>query len=93
MKKTTWLWLAGFAVIWFALRVFWLDGDPGITSLWEYGFNVTDEGYYMGAGKDKFLWGAFCDFMRNESFTYGYCPLTHWLSYAAYRVTGLSDWT
>jgi len=91
MRKT-WIWLLAFAAVWLALRVFWLDGDPGVPALWEYGYNATDEGYYMGAGKDKFLWGAFCDFTRNESFTYGYSPLTHWLSYAAYRVFGLSDW-
>jgi len=92
MTKRPWLWLAGFILVWLGFRIFWLDGDPGITSLWEYGFNVTDEGYYMGAGKDKFLWGGFCDFARNESFTYGYSPLTHWFSYVAYRVVGLSDW-
>lgn len=92
MKKTAWFWLLGFAVVWLGLRVFWLDGDPGVSPLWEYGYNVTDEGYYMGAGKDKYLWGAFCDFRRNESFTYGYSPLTHWLSYLGYRLGGLTDW-
>ena len=92
MKASRWLWLAAFAVAWLALRVFWLDGDAGIPSVWEYGYNVTDEGYYMGAAKDKFLWGAFNDLCRGESFTYGYSALTHWLSYVGYRIFGLSDW-
>ena len=92
MKASKWLWFAAFAVVWVGLRVFWLDGDAGIPSVWEYGYNVTDEGYYMGAAKDKFLWGAFNDLVRSESFTYGYSALTHWISYVGYRIFGLSDW-
>ena len=92
MKKSDWLWLLAFAALWCALRVFWLDADPGVSALWEYGFNVTDEGYYMGAAKDKFLWGTFCDFARHESFTYGYSALTHWLAYLGYAIGGLTDW-
>ena len=92
MKASKWLWFAAFAAVWLGLRVFWLDGDAGIPSVWEYGYNVTDEGYYMGAAKDKFLWGAFNDLVRSESFTYGYSALTHWISYVGYRIFGLSDW-
>ena len=92
MKASKWLWFAAFVVVWLGLRVFWLDGDAGIPSVWEYGYNVTDEGYYMGAAKDKFLWGAFNDLVRSESFTYGYSALTHWISYVGYRIFGLSDW-
>ena len=92
MKKSDWLWLLAFAAAWCALRVFWLGADPGIGALWEYGFNVTDEGYYMGAAKDKFVWGTFCDFARRESFTYGYSSLTHWLAYLGYAICGLTDW-
>lgn len=92
MKASKWLWLAAFAMTWLGLRLFWLDGDAGIPSVWEYGYNVTDEGYYMGAAKDKFLWGAFNDLTRGESFTYGYSALTQWVSYVGYRVFGLSDW-
>ena len=92
MKASKWLWFAAFALVWLGLRVFWLDGDAGIPSVWEYGYNVTDEGYYMGAAKDKFLWGAFNDLARSESFTYGYSALTHWISYVGYRIFGLSDW-
>ena len=92
MRASKWLWFAAFAVVWLGLRVFWLDGDAGIPSVWEYGYNVTDEGYYMGAAKDKFLWGAFNDLVRSESFTYGYSALTHWISYVGYRIFGLSDW-
>lgn len=92
MKASKWLWFAAFVVVWLGLRVFWLDGDAGIPSVWEYGYNVTDEGYYMGAAKDKFLWGAFNDLVRSESFTYGYSALTHWIGYVGYRIFGLSDW-
>lgn len=92
MKASRWLWFAAFAAVWLGLRVFWLDGDAGIPSVWEYGYNVTDEGYYMGAAKDKLLWGAFNDLVRGESFTYGYSALTHWISYAGYAVFGLSEW-
>ena len=92
MKAGKWLWFAAFALVWLGMRVFWLDGDAGIPSVWEYGYNVTDEGYYMGAAKDKFLWGAFNDLVRGESFTYGYSALTHWISYLGYRIFGLSDW-
>ncbi len=91
-KASSWLWFAAFVAVWCALRLFWLDADAGIPSIWEYGYNVTDEGYYMGAGKDKFLWGFFCDYAIGESFTYGYSPLTHWLSYLGYALFGLSDW-
>ena len=92
MKASRWLWLAAFAAVWLGLRVFWLNGDAGIPSVWEYGYNVTDEGYYMGAAKDKLLWGAFNDLARSESFTYGYSALTHWISYVGYKIFGLSDW-
>ena len=92
MKASKWLWFAAFVVVWLGLRVLWLDGDAGIPSVWEYGYNVTDEGYYMGAAKEKFLWGAFNDLVRSESFTYGYSSLTHWISYVGYRLFGLSDW-
>ncbi len=86
----------GFAVFllaYLALRVFWLTGDPGIPSVWEYGYNATDEGYYLGGGKEKFLWGCFVDLPRTEVFTYGFSPLTHWLSYLAHLAFGLSTWT
>ncbi len=93
MKKgSDWLWLMAFIALWCVLRVFWIDADAGVPSLWEYGYNVTDEGYYMGAAKDKFLRGVFCDYTIGESFTYGYSPLTHWLAYAGYAVFGLSSW-
>ncbi len=93
MKKVSdWIWFGTFVVLWCALRLFWLDADAGVPSLWEYGYNVTDEGYYMGAGKDKLLLGFFCDYPIGESFTYGYSPLTHWLAYLGYVLFGLSDW-
>ena len=81
-----------FAVAWLALRVFWIDCDSGIPAVWEYGFHVTDEGYYIGGGKEMYLWGSFVDLVRQESLNYGYSAGTHWLGYLAYRLFGLSDW-
>ena len=92
MKASRLLWFAAFVAVWCGLRVFWIDADPGVPAIWEYGFNATDEGYYMGAAKDKLLRGVFCDMDCNESFTYGYSALTHWLAYLGYAVFGLTDW-
>ena len=87
------IWLFAFVVIWLALRAFWLSGDPGVPSQWEYGYNATDEGYYLDGGKEKLLWGTFTDLSRTEAFTYGYSPGTHLLSYLAHLCFGLSSWT
>ena len=75
------------------LRLMWLTGDPGIPAIWEYGYNATDEGYYLGGGKEKFLWHCFVDLSRTEAFTYGFSAGTHWLSYLSHLVFGLSTWT
>lgn len=97
--KTVWqkagfkTWLVVFALGYCALRVPWLDTDPGIPSQWEYGYNATDEGYYLDGGKEKYLWGTYVDLPRGEAFTYGFSPLTHNLSYLAHRCFGLSTWT
>ena len=88
-----WLFLAAFAAIYLAFRLPWITSDPGIKSAWEYGYNTTDEGYYLSGGKEKFVWGNFVDLPRNEAFTYGFSPGTHWLSYASHLVFGLSTWT
>ena len=90
--KSLLLFLLAFAGLWLALRLPWLGGDAGIASMWEYGYNVTDEGYYLVGGKEKFLWGNFVDLPRAETATYGYAPGMHFLSCAAHKVFGLSDW-
>ena len=56
----------GFALLalWGATRWPWLSCDGGVPSLWEYGYFVTDEGYYLGGGKDKFCFGCFVDLLR-----------------------------
>ena len=87
------IWLFAFVIIWLALRAFWLSGDPGVPSQWEYGYNATDEGYYLDGGKEKLLWGTFTDLSRTEAFTYGFSPGTHLLSYLAHLCFGLSTWT
>ena len=92
-KKSFWLCMALFALVYLALRLFWLDGDPGIAAAWEYGYNATDEGYYLDGGKEKYLWGRFVDLSRHEAFTYGFSPGTHALSYLSHLVFGLSTWT
>ena len=92
MKDGKWLWFAAFAVAWLALRIFWIDCDSGIPAVWEYGFHVTDEGYYLGGGKEMYLWGSFVDLVRRESLNYGYSAGTHWFGYLAYCLFGLSTW-
>lgn len=93
LSKRDFLVCAVVLCVYAALRVFWLDCDPGIPSVWEYGYNATDEGYYLGGGKEKFLWGTFTDLARMEAFTYGFSPGTHMLSYLAHLCFGLSTWT
>lgn len=88
-----WLWLLAFAAVWLALRVFWLDGDSGIPSFWEYGYHVTDEGYYLSGGKELYLWNSVVDLARGECLTYGYAAGMHWLSLLAHKLFGLSTWT
>ena len=60
-----------FVLGWLLLRIFWIDCDSGIPSMWEYGFHVTDEGYYLGGGRDMFLWGSFVDLPRGGCMSYG----------------------
>ena len=91
-KMKFWLLLLAFAAIYLLFRLPWITCDPGIQSVWEYGYNATDEGYYLSGGKEKLLWGCFVDLPRNEVFTYGFSPGTHWLSYIAHLAFGLSTW-
>ena len=88
-----WLFLLAFVAIYLAFRLPWITCDPGIPSVWEYGYNATDEGYYLSGGKEKFVWGNFVDLPRNEAFTYGFSAGTHWLSYLSHLLFGLSTWT
>ena len=92
-KMRFWLLLLAFTAVYLLLRLPWITCDPGIQSIWEYGYNATDEGYYLSGGKEKLLWGYFVDLPRNEVFTYGFSPGTHWLSYIAHLAFGLSTWT
>jgi hypothetical protein len=48
-----WMLLLVFSAIYLLLRLPWITGDPGIPSVWEYGYNATDEGYYLAGGKEK----------------------------------------
>ena len=91
-KYAFWICLAVFMALYLAVRLMWLTGDPGIPAIWEYGYNATDEGYYLGGGKEKYLWHCFVDLTRTEAFTYGFSPGTHWLSYLSHLVFGLSTW-
>ena len=79
-----------FVVIYLLFRLPWITSDSGILAIWEYGYNATDEGYYLSGGKEKFLWGHFVDLSRNEAFTYGFSAGTHFLSYIAHLCGGLS---
>ena len=93
LKKSDWFAVLGIAALWVVTRALWGDCDPGVPSMWEYGYNATDEGYYLVGGKEKFVRGLFVDLARGESQNYGFSPLTHWLSYLAHLLFGLSTWT
>ena len=75
-----WLLLLAFTAIYLLFRLPWIPCDPGIQSVWEYGYNATDEGYYLSGGKEKLVWGFFVDLPRGESCTYAYSAGTHWRS-------------
>ncbi len=79
--------------VWCLLRLPWITCDGGIPSVWEYGYYVTDEGYYLSGGKEKYLWNAFVDLDRIEAFTYGFSPGTHILSWLSHLCFGLSVWS
>lgn len=81
-----------FAALWAALRLPWLSSDGGVPFLWEYGFNATDEGYYLYGGKAKYLWGSFVSTIGPEAFTFGHSALTHLLAYLGHLFFGLSAW-
>lgn len=91
-KMKFWLLLLAFTAVYLLFRLPWIQCDPGIQSVWEYGYNATDEGYYLSGGKEKLVCGFFVDLPRNEVFTYGFSAGTHWLSYLAHLAFGLSTW-
>jgi hypothetical protein len=55
LKKSDWFAVLGIAALWVVTRALWGDCDPGVPSMWEYGYNATDEGYYLVGGKEKFV--------------------------------------
>ncbi len=70
----------------------WIDCDGGVPSLNEYGYFVTDEGYYTGGAKEKLVSGHFIDVSRGETYTYAICPALHLLTYGSYSLFGQSSW-
>ena len=78
--------------LWCVTRWPWLDCDGGTPSLWEFGYFVTDEGYYLGGGKEKFCFGSFVELLRGEACTFGFSPGTHLLCWLSYLVFGLKSW-
>lgn len=73
-------------------RWFWIDCDGGVPSLNEYGYFVTDEGYYTGGAKEKLLSGRFIDAVRGEPYTYTICPALHVLTYGSFLLFGQTSW-
>ena len=49
-KMKFWLLLLAFTAVYLLFRLPWITCDPGIQSVWEYGYNATDEGYYLSGG-------------------------------------------
>lgn len=70
----------------------WIDCDGGIPSLNEYGYFATDEGYYCGGGKMKFLRGKFISALRQAPCTYAICPSTHLMTWASFNIFGQNTW-
>ena len=48
-----WVLFIAFVAIYLLSRLPWITCDPGVASIWEYGYNATDEGYYLAGGKEK----------------------------------------
>lgn len=73
------------------LRLPWINCDAGISSFWDFGYFVTDEGYYTGDGRLAYLTGDFFS-PRGESMSFLTMPVTCVLSYLSYCVFGLKTW-
>ena len=91
-RATRWFYLLLLMAAWGVTRWPWLECDGGVSSLCEYGYFATDEGYYLGGGKEKFCNGIFVDLLRGEACTFGFSPLTHLLCWFSYLVFGLKPW-
>jgi 4-amino-4-deoxy-L-arabinose transferase-like glycosyltransferase len=73
-------------------RWLWIDCDGGVPSLNEYGYFVTDEGFYTGGAKEKLLSGHFVDIPRGETCTYTICQALHLLTYGSFLLFGQTSW-
>jgi len=71
-----------------ALRLPWLDADPGNRGLWG-SFFLTDEGEYTAGGRIAYMRGTFIDPELSTPNTLPTSPAMHLLSYGSYRVFGL----
>jgi 4-amino-4-deoxy-L-arabinose transferase-like glycosyltransferase len=71
----------------------WIDCDGGTPSLNEYGYFATDEGYYCGGGRQKFLRDRFISTTRAVPCTYAICPSTHVMTWWAMCIFGQTTWT
>lgn len=70
----------------------WINCDGGVPSLNEYGYFATDEGYYCGGGKMKFLREKFISAVRQAPCTFAICPSTHVMTWAAFSIFGQNTW-
>ena len=75
-----------------AVRWAWIDCDGGAPSLTEYGYFQTDEGYYTGGGKRKFLHDHFINVLRAAPCTYAICPSSHVMTWGAFELFGQTTW-
>ncbi|MEI7946419.1 MAG: glycosyltransferase family 39 protein [bacterium] len=70
----------------------WINCDGGVPSLNEYGYFATDEGYYCGGGKMKFLREKFISAVRQAPCTFAICPSTHVMTWASFNIFGQNTW-
>jgi hypothetical protein len=73
------------------LRLPWIFSDPGVQSFWDFGYFLTDEGYYTGDGRLGFLSGNFFS-VTGESMSFYKLPVPCILSYLSYSLFGLESW-
>jgi 4-amino-4-deoxy-L-arabinose transferase-like glycosyltransferase len=71
----------------------WIDCDGGTPSLTEYGYFQTDEGFYTGGGRQKFIRDRFISATRAAPCTYAICPSTHLLTWGAFEIFGQTTWS
>ena len=81
-----------FALLWSVIHFPWISADGGSPSMYEYGYFVTDEGYYLGGAKEKYCFDRFVDVDRRESYAWSLSPGMSVMSWFSFRIFGQHYW-